>query len=128
MSMVKSVLVISALVVGVGVSPIGSVSALPLGPAVGGTELAAQLDDALPTIHVRNRGAGVAAGIIGGMILGGIIASQPPYYYGYAPPYAAYRPYPYGGSAIAYCMSRFKSYDPYSMTYLGYDRFRRRCP
>lgn len=120
----------------------GSVSALPLSPAAGGTVLAAQLDHGLPTIQVRSRGGAVAAGVIGGMILGGIIASQAPRYYGYPPygypaygypvygypAYPAYRPYPAGDAAIAYCMRRFKSYDPYSMTYLGYDGFRRPCP
>jgi hypothetical protein len=30
--------------------------------------------------------------------------------------------------AVAYCLRRFRSYDPTSMTYLGYDRLRRRCP
>jgi hypothetical protein len=30
--------------------------------------------------------------------------------------------------AIAYCMQRFKSYDPRSGTYLGYDGYRHPCP
>ena len=29
---------------------------------------------------------------------------------------------------IGYCMRRFRSYDPGSMTYLGYDGRRHRCP
>jgi hypothetical protein len=58
-----------------------------------GKRCAAQLDQAPPAIQVRSRCGGVAAGIIGGMILGGIIASQAPRYYGY-PPYA-YPVYPY---------------------------------
>jgi hypothetical protein len=63
------------------------------------------------------------------MIIGGIIASQHPrYYYEDYPPYPLYRPYPAWDSAIAYCMRRFKSYDPYSMTYLGYDGCRHPCP
>jgi hypothetical protein len=104
-------------------------SALPLSPAAGGTELAFQLNAVGPVIRVRNRGAGIAAGIIGGMIIGGIIVSQYPrnYYEGY-PPYPMYRHYPAWDGAIAYCMRRFKSYDPYSMTYLGYDGFRHPCP
>jgi hypothetical protein len=32
------------------------------------------------------------------------------------------------GEAIAYCMQRFKSYDPGSGTYLGYDGLRHPCP
>jgi BA14K-like protein len=118
------------------------VSALPLSPAAGGAALTAQLDQATPVVQVRSRrrGGDVAAGIVGGMILGGIIASQRPYYYDYPPYYyrpyrsyyyPAYRPYyrsyPYD-PAIAYCMRRFRSYDPYSMTYLGYDGFRHPCP
>ena len=55
----------------------------------------AQPDSALPTIEVRNSGGAVAAGVIGGMILGGIIASQGPRYYGY---YDGYPPYPYSAS------------------------------
>jgi hypothetical protein len=31
-------------------------------------------------------------------------------------------------AAIDYCMRRFRSYDPGSMTYLGYDGRRHRCP
>jgi BA14K-like protein len=104
----------------------GPLSALPLSPAGGGAELASDLGPAFPTIEVRHSGAGVAAGIIGGMVLGGIIASQAPRYY-YPPPYAYYPAYP-AGSAIAYCARRFRSYDPLSMTYLGYDGFRHPCP
>lgn len=107
-------------------------SALPLAPATGGTGLATQLAAPLPTMQVRNGGA-VAAGILGGMLLGGFIASQRPYYYGgyepypyYQSYYPAYRAYP--GDPVAYCMRRFRSYDPYSMTYLGYDGFRHPCP
>jgi BA14K-like protein len=107
------------------------VVALPLSPAAGGEQLAT-LGSALPAIEVRNNGAGIAAGIIGGMIMGGIIASQPhyypPYYYSPYAYYPAYRPYPLGGAAVAYCAQRFKSYDPYSMTYLGYDGHRHSCP
>jgi CubicO group peptidase (beta-lactamase class C family) len=39
-------------------------------------------------------------------------------------------PYYYGDydSAVAYCMRRFRSYDPASRTYLGYDGYRHSCP
>ena len=30
--------------------------------------------------------------------------------------------------AIGYCMQRYRSYDPQSMTYLGSDGCRRQCP
>jgi hypothetical protein len=74
----------------------------------------------------RGDGAGVAAGIIGGMILGGMLAA--PRDYDYAPgPY--YGPGYYGGDdADGYCMQRFRSYDPRSGTYLGYDGYRHPCP
>jgi hypothetical protein len=85
-------------------------------------------------------GLGLAAGaIIGGAILG---AGQPYGYYGnpgyaYAPGYAygpgydqgyvAVSPYA-GGSDVAYCEQRFRSYDPASGTYLGLDGRRHSCP
>lgn len=77
--------------------------------------------------HHRHGGAGVAAGIAGfaaGALIGGAIASQPRYAPGYAPAPV------YGGNAdaIAYCQSRFRSYDPASGTYLGYDGRRHACP
>ncbi len=110
-------------------------TAFPFTPADG--HAAAQIGDTLPTVQVRNRGRAVAAGVIGGLIIGGIIASQRPYYdygyppYGYGapyPPYGYYPAYPVGDPAIAYCLRRFRSYDPASMTYLGLDGFRHRCP
>ncbi len=68
-------------------------------------------------------GAGVGAGIAGlaaGAIIGGAIAnSQAPTYYGAAPG---------GGDAVAYCAQRYRSYDPASGTYLGYDGVRYACP
>jgi hypothetical protein len=80
-------------------------------------------------------GLGIAAGaLIGGAILG---ATQPYGYRGYGPGYG-YRPaYAYepgyvavapGGNEVAYCAQRFRSYDPGSGTYLGYDGLRHPCP
>jgi hypothetical protein len=85
----------------------------------------------------RNVGPAVAAGIFGA-IVGGMIASQNrpyavypyqtyPSYPGYYPAYPVYR-YPSVDAAVAYCMRRYRSYDPYSMTYLGYDGYRHACP
>ena len=92
----------------------------------------------------RNRTGAVVAGAAAGLIVGGLIASQanrsyyPGYAYGPGPAYyaapltyygaAPYYASPAYGDPIAYCMSRFRSYDPYSMTYLGYDGRRHRCP
>ncbi|MBR0883427.1 MULTISPECIES: BA14K family protein [Bradyrhizobium] len=76
-------------------------------------------------------GAGIAGALIGGAIIG---ATQPqPYgYYGYGPGYygpAYVAPAPYvGGDAVGYCAQRFRSYDPYSGTYVGYDGLRHPCP
>lgn len=71
-----------------------------------------------------NGGAAVGAGIAGlaaGAIIGGAIAnSQQPTYYEGGPSA--------GGDAVAYCMQRFRSYDPASSTYLGYDGVRHSCP
>ncbi len=100
-----------------------------------GARLATPVGDSVPTVQVRNRGAAAAAGIIGGLIIGGIIASQRPYYdyppYGYYEPYPPYGyvpPYAAGGDAVADCARRFRSYDPMSMTYLGFDGLRHSCP
>ena len=41
---------------------------------------------------------------------------------------AAPTPAPADGDSVAYCMQRFKSYDPASGTYLGYDGKRHPCP
>ena len=81
----------------------------------------------------RGFGWGVGAGLLGGAIIGGALAA--PYYYGapYGYPPAAYGPgyYPapaYGGDAVAYCARRYRSYDPASGTFLGYDGVRHSCP
>lgn len=57
-------------------------------------------------------GAGVAAGVLGGLLLGAIIANE------------AQR----GQGGVEYCMRRYRSYDPQSMTYLGNDGRRHSCP
>ena len=81
-------------------------------------------------------GLGIAGALIGGAIIG---ATQQPYgYYGYpgpgyygpgyyGPAYVVAPPY-VGGGAAAYCAQRYRSYDPYSGTYLGYDGYRHPCP
>jgi hypothetical protein len=73
-------------------------------------------------------GAG-AAGFAAGALLGSALAPRPYYYYGgpayyYGEPAYAYEP----GDADAYCAQRFRSYDPRSGTYLGYDGRRHPCP
>ena len=58
-------------------------------------------------------GAGIALGI-GAAVIGGAIAAS-----------AAEQQ---RRDAIGYCMRRFRSYDPQSMTYLGNDGYRHPCP
>jgi len=66
-------------------------------------------------------------GFAAGAIVGGLLAA--PYYDGYG-----YDGYGYGyeapvdDSAVAYCVQRFRSYDPASGTYLGNDGYRHPCP
>jgi BA14K-like protein len=84
------------------------------------------------------------------LIVGGAIAASQPwggygYYdsYGYGPGYGygnapaqgyAYAPGPgyatgyEDGNDVAYCQQRFRSYDPSSGTYMGYDGLRHSCP
>jgi BA14K-like protein len=97
----------------------------------------------------RGWGWGAGAGLVAGAIVGGALLA-PHYYaprsYYYGPgPYYAPGPYypdpgpvyadpgPYadpsgGGDPVSYCMQRFRSYDPRSGTYLGYDGLRHPCP
>lgn len=127
-------------------------SALPLasnGSAINQTAL-----EATTNIYWRGRGWGwgVGAGLLGGAIIGGALAAPyyyggPGPYYGYGPGpyYPAYGPGPYGpgygpgpygpgyagprpGDAVAYCLQRYRSYDPRSGTFLGNDGYRHPCP
>ncbi len=56
-------------------------------------------------------GGAIAAGVLGGLLLGAIIANQAQQQ-----------------RSVEYCMQRYRSYDPYSRTYLGYDGLRHPCP
>lgn len=70
------------------------------------------------------RDAAVAAGVIGGLAVGAAIAgaaAAPPPPPAYAP---AYGP---PGDWLAYCASKYRSFDPASGTYLGYDGLRHPC-
>ena len=86
----------------------------------------------------RGAGFGIGIGIGTGLLLGGALAARP-YYddyaydggnygyndYGYDRGYVAVAP---GGDDAGYCAQRFRSYDPRSGTYLGYDGYRHPCP
>jgi BA14K-like protein len=100
------------------------------------------------TVQFRRWGPAVGAGIVAGAIVGGMLASPygpygpygpyygpGPYYVGpgpyYPAPYVAgpvVRPGPVYSDAVAYCMRRYRSYDPRSGTFLGYDGLRHPCP
>ena len=135
----------SALAVSAGAAPIG-----------GPLSLHDDASSAVQTVQWRGRGwsgrgwgwGGAAAGLAAGAIVGGAIAATQPWYgYGYAPGYYGYAPggyygyapgysndpaysygYPAGGGDVAYCQQRYRSYDPASGTYLGYDGLRHPCP
>lgn len=86
-------------------------------------------------------GAGIAVGVIGSVIGGAIANSERQHEYWehhehwrhrayydddyYEEPSVRYVP---PDDAIDYCMRRFKSYDPRSGTYVGYDGYRHACP
>lgn len=93
----------------------------------------------------RHGGGGFIPGVIAGGIIGGALAAPGGYYgsYGYygnsyynSPYYGG--PYddggevvevaPSGGDDVAYCMQTYKSYNPRTGTYLGYDGLRHPCP
>lgn len=125
--------------------------AAPLAPSQSFSAAHAGADNSLITeVQYRRRGyyrgggaAGLGIGLAAGALIGGAIAAgSNPYYgpgYGYAPGYG-YGPryysepvvvapgYGYGGGAEAYCMRRYRSYDPASGTYLNNDGNRYPCP
>jgi len=125
--------------------PMATVSSSQAAPLAGQSVVAAHAstNNSLVTdVQWRRRGyyrgggaaAGLGIGLAAGALIGGAIAAgSSPYYYSpgyYAPPPAYYvRPAPvYGGDAVAYCMQRYRSYDPASGTYLNYDGNRYPCP
>jgi hypothetical protein len=72
--------------------------------------------------------AGAAIGALGSYAYYGGGYYDDPYYYGdgYEAPVAVVPDG--GGDSAAYCAQRYKSYDPASGTYLGYDGLRHPCP
>ncbi|KRR29203.1 BA14K family protein [Bradyrhizobium retamae] len=64
--------------------------------------------------HRRQHGTGAAVlgGLAAGAIIGGAIANSQAR----------------ANDAVAYCAQRYRSYDPASGTYLGYDGYRHPCP
>jgi BA14K-like protein len=78
-------------------------------------------------------GGAAAAGVVGGALAAATAPLWAPGYYDYYPGYV-YGPGPYiavtppVGSSVAYCEARFRSYDPATGTYLGFDGLRHPCP
>jgi hypothetical protein len=108
----------------------GAVRAAPVGEPLA---ISKAIPSAVEPVYWRGRGWGwgapVAGGLIAGALIGGALAAPyyaPGYYPGPVYGGPAYGPPP--GDAIGYCMQRFKSYDPASGTYLGYDGYRHPCP
>jgi hypothetical protein len=64
--------------------------------------------------HRRHHGTGAAVlgGLAAGAVIGGAIADSQAR----------------ANDAVAYCAQRYRSYDPASGTYLGYDGYRHSCP
>ena len=122
MSTSLRILAVSALLVN-GI--ICAASAAPLGEPLA---IAKAAPSVTQTVQWRGGPGPVVGGLIAGAIVGGAIAAgAAPYGPGYyGPPPVAYGPPP--GDAIAYCMQQYRSYDPRSGTYLGYDGFRHPCP
>ena len=79
----------------------------------------------------RHRGGGFWPGFAIGAGVGSAYGYyDSPYYYDdtyYDDSVVAAAP-PAGDDSVAYCMQRYKSYDPASGTYLGYDGQRHPCP
>jgi hypothetical protein len=119
----------------------GAAAAAPITAAQG---LETATAPAVQTVQWRGRGwAGFGPGLAAGAIIGGGIAAatSPWGGYGYYGGYPAYGyDYGYAGapdgyvtvtpgtSDPGYCARRFRSYDPASGTYLGYDGVRHPCP
>lgn len=88
--------------------------------------------------HWHHRRGGFWPGFAAGAAIGGLGSYayygggyyDDPYYYGdtyYDEPTVAVVP-DSGGDSSAYCAQRYRSYDPASGTYLGYDGLRHPCP
>ena len=107
---------------------------------------------AMRTVTDQDMALGPAAALATGALIGGAIATQDQGYYpvqtypaysdqGYYPvqTYPAYSDPGYvysdaaptvynNGGSVAYCEQTYRSYDPASGSYLGYDGFRHPCP
>lgn len=131
----SSIVFAAALLVAAAAWLVAPATAAPISSSLG---LQNAMAPSFETVQYRRgyRGRrGGDAGLIAGAIIGGAIlgATQPYGYSGYGPGYGyAYAPgynqgYA-GGNEVVYCQQRFRSYDPASGTYLGFDGLRHSCP
>jgi len=125
---------------------LASVSSLALAaPVTNASAIRNAKPATVETVRWWGWGAPAAAFVAGGLI-GGALAA--PYYYGAYGPYypgpyyypgpGPYYPGPYAAAPAApayssaggdsYCAQRFRSYDPSTGTYMGYDGQRHPCP
>ena len=148
---------LAALAVVIPMTAVSNANALPLAAAISSSAQTAD-NSLLTQVQWRGRrgggwrggGAGIGIGLAAGALIGGAIAAgSSPYYgsgyygpgYGYGPSYGygyggpAYAPAPVyvqpgygGGDDEAYCIQRYRSYDPASGTYLNNDGNRYPCP
>lgn len=141
---------IAAIAAALPLTIVSSGDAAPLARNAALSSAAAHSSSDVTQVQWRGRrgggwGPGVGIGLAAGALIGGAIAAgSAPYYgpgygygYGYGPGYygPAYAPAPVyvqpgygGGDDVAYCMQRYRSYDPASGTYLNYDGNRYPCP
>ena len=129
------VLAAAALLAAISAGSLSPVSAAPIGQPLAMTKSqSAEIEQVRYGYRGWRGGWGGGAfvgGLAAGALIGGALAAPyyygSPYYYGPAyPPPAYYAPPP--GDAVAYCMQRYRSYDPASGTFLGYDGLRHPCP
>ena len=73
-------------------------------------------------------GAGIAAGAIGALAAGALLAPGPVYAEPVPPPYRGPVYATPDADAIAYCSRRFRSYDPETGTYIASGGVVRACP
>jgi hypothetical protein len=79
-------------------------------------------------------GGGFAGGLLGGVIggvIGGAFAPRPYYQppvYQQPPVYYQQPGYYVSQEQIAWCIQRYRSYNPQTLSYMGYDGYAHRCP
>ena len=83
----------------------------------------------------------IAAGVVGGAVAAATSPLWAPGYYGYGPGYYNYAPgyYDYApgytaaplaptGNSVGWCQAHFRSYNPSTGMYMGYDGMQHPCP